>query len=211
MTILGGFSNFFNGIANSLPENYQVLVGLSLYVLFIVLYAVFIWKFYKFISKRNIIELNFRKYNRATNPGLEKFYAVVLDTVEYIIILPFLVLFWFVVLALFLLVLSKSADTSQILLITAAIIASTRIAAYIHGDLSKDLAKIIPFTVLALFLLEPDFFNVNDFFDKIAQIPSLFENILIFIVFIFVVEFVLRAVYTIVEVIRSRNSPKVVE
>ena len=54
-------------------------------------------------------------------------------------------------------------------------------------DLSKDLAKIFPFTVLALFLLKPNFLNVKNLFEKISQIPGLFNNIIIFILFIFIV------------------------
>ena len=88
------------------------------------------------------------------------------------IILPFLFLFWFTVFSLFLLLLSESQNAEQILLISAAIIASTRISAYISEDLSKDLAKIFPFTVLALFVL-----NIHELFaDVLYQINYLFCN-----------------------------------
>jgi hypothetical protein len=196
--------DFFGGIINSVPEQYRLIINLAFYTIFIAIYAVFIWKFYKFLASREILALNLRQYNRSERPGFEKFLAIVLFSVEYIVILPFLVLFWFAILSLFLLLLSE-AGPEQILLISAAIIASTRITAYISEDLSKDLAKILPFTILATFLLKPNFFNTLGIVDKMVQIPSLFNNILIYIVFIFGIEYVLRGIYSIAQLFTSEE------
>ena len=196
--ILQSFSGFFQNLVNSIPERYQVLISLVLYTIFIVIYTIFIWKFYRFMAEREIIKLNLKQYNYSKFPALSKFLDVLLNTVEYVIILPFLVLFWFTVFAIFLLLLSKSQSAHQILLITAAIIASTRITAYVSEDLSRDIAKTFPFTVLTLFLLDPNFFNLDTIFDKIIQIPEVFNHIFIFLVFIFGVELILRAVYSLV-------------
>lgn len=208
-SIVSGFAGFFQNIVNSVPEKQRVLVSLLLYTIFIVIYAVFIWKFYRFMAEKDIIKFNLSQYNRSSHASLEKTYAVFLNILQYVIILPFLVMFWFTVFSIFLLVLSKSQSTYQILLISAAIIASTRVAAYLSGGLSRDLAKIFPFTVLALFLLDPEFFNVNIIFDKFAQIPEIFSNILIFVVFIFGIELILRMVYSIAAFIYSRQGEAV--
>ncbi len=203
MMFVDGFKDFLLGIESSIPAEYKILVSLFLYTFFIVIYAVFIWKFYKFLASREVIELNLKQYNNSKRPALEKIFAVMLYTVEYMIILPFLVLFWFAILSLFLLVLSESGDASQILMIAAAIIVSTRVTAYISEDLSKDIAKILPFTVLAMFILNPNFFNLEGLFEKIIQIPEIFNHILMFVVFIFIIEFVLRGLYSIVELFQS--------
>ncbi len=195
-------AEILQGIINSVPEQYRILINLGFYTIFIAIYAVFIWKFYKFLASREILELNLKQYNYAKYPGLEKFFAVILFSIEYIVILPFLVLFWFTILSLFLLLLSE-AGPEQILLVSAAIIASTRITAYIGEDLSKDLAKILPFTVLSTFLLNPRFFSTIDFIQKLSQIPSLFDNILMFIIFIFGIEYILRAIYSLAQLFYS--------
>lgn len=211
-TILTSISGFFEGLVNSVPSQYRILVSLFLYMLFIVVYSVFIWKFYRFMAEREIIKLNLSQYNYSANPGTEKFLSILFSTIEYVIILPFLVLFWFTVFSIFLLVLSKNQSIDQILLIAAAIIASTRITSYIGQDLSRDLSKIFPFTVLALFLLEPDFLNVSTIFEKIAQIPNIFGNILMFIIFIFVIELLLRIVYSISAFVYSRRGePEIIK
>lgn len=187
---------FFQNLINSVHAEYRDLVSLFLYTIFIAIYAVFIWKFYKFLASRDIISLNLKQYNYSKHPKLEKLFAIGLYTIEFMVILPFLVLFWFTILSLFLLLLSETQSTQQILLISAAIISSTRITAYINENLSMDLAKILPFTVLATFILDASFLKITSLLDKFSQIPLLFNNIVIFIVFIFAVEFVFRLFYS---------------
>ena len=203
--VFGYIQDFFIGIINSVPSQYRILINLGFYTIFIAIYAVFIWKFYKFLASREILSLNFKQYNLSARPGLEKFIAIVLFSVEYLVILPFLVFFWFTILALFLLLLSEG-NPEQVLLVSAAIIASTRITSYIGEDLAKDLAKILPFTVLATFLLNPNFFNTLNIVGKFSQIPSLFNSFLIYIVFIFIIEYVLRSVYSIAQLFDSESS-----
>jgi hypothetical protein len=203
--VLGYIQDFLVGIINSVPEQYRLLINLGFYTIFIAIYAVFIWKFYKFLASREILSLNLKQYNLSERPGLEKFLAIVLFSVEYLVILPFLVFFWFTILALFLLLLSES-NPEQILLVSAAIIASTRITAYIGEDLSKDLAKILPFTVLATFLLNPNFFNTLNIVGKFTQIPALFNSFIIYIIFIFIIEYVLRSIYSIAQLFASEQS-----
>jgi hypothetical protein len=202
--IIEGFSDVFKIFEGIFPEDYRFLAGLIFYIIFILIYAVFIWKFYIFLSKRELISLNLKQYNKNQSPLFAKFLAGFLDFIEYVIILPVIVFFWFTIFALFLLILS-SQEAYSILLITAAVIASTRIAAYISEDLSKDLAKMFPFTILALFLLDPKFFDFNDLFSKINQIPSFFNQILVFMVFIIILEISLRVIYILYQLIYSKE------
>jgi len=197
--------NALEGTLNVFPEGPDVLFSLIVYTILILMYSVFIWKFYRFLASRDIIQLNLKQYNYSNHPVLEKFAAVGLYALEYLIILPFLVFFWFAILSIFLLVLSESQNTLQILLISAAIIASTRVTSYISEDLSKDLAKILPFTILAAFILGTSFFDLDLVITKISQIPSLFDNIITFVVFIFIIEFVFRILYSIYQLITSKN------
>ena len=152
-------TGFLQGITNIYSYNQNVLFSLIIYTFLILMYSIFIWKFYKFLASREIIQLNLTQYNYSKHPVLEKITATGLYTLEYLIILPFLVLFWFAILSIFLLILSQSQDTLQILLISAAIITSTRITSYISEELSKDIAKILPFIVLATFILGTNFFD----------------------------------------------------
>tara|TARA_Y100000310_G_scaffold339111_1_gene430792 strand:+ start:583 stop:1212 length:630 start_codon:yes stop_codon:yes gene_type:complete len=193
------------GAVDFFPDDQKVLFSLIVYTILILMYSVFIWKFYRFLASRDIIQLNLSQYNYSNHPILEKFAAIGLYALEYLIILPFLVFFWFSILSIFLLVLSESQNTLQILLISAAIIASTRVTSYISEDLSKDLAKILPFTILAAFILGSSFFDSDVVIGKIAQIPSLFDNIITFVVFIFIIEFVFRILYSVYQLATSKK------
>jgi hypothetical protein len=190
---------------NILPNDQKVLFSLIVYTILILMYSIFIWKFYRFLASRDIIQLNLSQYNYSSHPVIEKFAAVGLYALEYLIILPFLVFFWFSIFSIFLLVLSESQNTLQILLISAAIIASTRVTSYISEDLSKDLAKILPFTILAAFILGSSFFNTEGVIDKISQIPSLFDNIITFVVFIFIIEFIFRLLFSVFQFVKSKD------
>lgn len=196
---------FFQGLINSIPEKYNLISSLLLYTILIVIYSIFIWKFYKFMAERDIIKLNLKQYTSSKHPGFEKFYEILLSLLEYAVILPFLVLFWFAVFSIFFLLLSKGQSTEKILLVAAAIIASTRITAYMNMNLSRDIAKVFPFTLMVLFLLDPTFFSINSFFDKIIQIPNLFNHLLTFIIFIIAIELIMRLFYSLAMLISSGN------
>ncbi|MBR9705843.1 hypothetical protein GOV14_02290 [Candidatus Pacearchaeota archaeon] len=205
MAIIDWIVQPYMNLKNAIPLEYQQILDLAVYTVVIAFYAIFIWKFYKFLAKREILELNLKQYNYSKYPGLEKFLAVILYTVEYMVVLPFLVLFWFTVFSLFMFLLAD-AEPQIILLASAAIIASTRVTSYISEDLSRDLAKFLPFTLLATVILNPKFFDIQTLIDKFSAIPSLFKNIVMFVIFIFGVEFILRGTYSIVQLIRSNGS-----
>jgi len=201
--VIGILNQTYQTVTAPIPEQYQILVNIAFYTIVIAVYSIIIWKFYKFLARRDIIKLNLTQYNRTERPVLSKFLASILFFIEYIIILPIIVIVWFSVLGVFLVVLSQEQTAEQILLISAAIVAATRITAYFSGTLSQDLAKMFPFTVLAFFLLKPDFFNLSRFVPRLSEIPSLFQHILIFIIFIIAIEFILRFLFTIVDLFTS--------
>jgi hypothetical protein len=64
--------------------------------------------------------------------------------------------------------------------------------AYHNEELAKDVAKIIPLTLLATFLLNINFFSPERILSQIKLIPGVFGSILIYLVFIIILEFVLR-------------------
>ena len=80
----------------------------------------------------------------------------------------------------------------SVLLIAAALVASVRVTSYLSEDLSKDLAKMLPFTLLAIAITTAGFFNPTDLISRFSEIPSLFANIPIYLVFIVAIELIMR-------------------
>ena len=146
MALETGITEAYNLFVASLPQWAQHFISFFLLALLILIYAVFIWKFYRWIATKNLLELNLNKYNKSQNPALAKMFAGLFYLLEYIIILPFLIFFWFLIFTLFLLVLTENLPVNSLLIISATIIAAIRMTAYYNEDLSKDLAKLVPFT-----------------------------------------------------------------
>ncbi len=193
------FENILEEVTNNLvsaleaiPNPYNKVIYLFLFTLLIIIYAICVWKFYQFISKKNILELNLGQYNKTEYPFLTKFLASILYLIEYIFILPFVIFISFIIFSTILLFLATQQEIEQILLISAVVIAAIRMASYYKRDLARDLAKMFPLMILTIFLITPGFFEVNHFVEQIAKIPSLFGNIIIYLIFIIALEFVLR-------------------
>ena len=186
----------YNSFIATLPLPFQSFISLFLLVLVIFIYSLFIWKFYKFISEKNIFGLDLNKYNTAEKPFLTKLIAGGLYLVEYIIILPFLIFFWFAIFTFFLILLTgEGIEVGTILVISAVVIASIRMASYYKKELAEEIAKILPFTLLAISVLNPNFFSkefITRITSRLSEIPSFFQEILIYLAFIIILEVILR-------------------
>ncbi len=185
-TISSGF-NLFN---SSIPVWAKEFISLFLLSVLILVYAIIIWKFYRFISKKNIFKLNLRQYNKASNPELSRFLDVAFYFLEYIFILPILVIFWFMIFSLFLVVLTRGVP---IAIISAIVISAIRMTAYYKEDLSKDLAKLLPFTILGIAIIRPASFSLDNILNNLKNLGSSFPNIWIPLSFIITLELLLRA------------------
>jgi len=198
-------SNYFSEFYNSIPENQKVIFSIIILTIIIVLYSLFIWKYYKLLANKQILDLNLRQYNYSSHPIIEKILAMALYTLEYLIILPFLIIFWFAILSAFLLVLSMNSNTQQILLIAAAIIASIRITSYLNEDLSHEIAKLFPLAVLVVFAFGSIPLDSEIIIERFNQIPGLLNEVITFLIFIFVIEFLLRIIYSLTAFINSND------
>ena len=135
-----GFVETYNNIVSQIPPEYGIFIGIGIYTVLIAIYSIFVWKFYRFLAKRDVIQLNLSQYNWTEHPTWNKVLASALFFLEYIVIMPVLVFLWFALLSVFLLILSREQTVQNILLISAGIVAATRMTSYFSEDLSKDLA-----------------------------------------------------------------------
>jgi hypothetical protein len=186
----------YNLFLATLPSPVQSFVNLFLLVILVLIYSIIVWKFYKAMAEKNIFGLNLNQYNKSEHPFFTKLMAGLFYLLEYIIIIPFLIFFWFGVFTLLLILLTEEGiEVSTILLLSAVVIATIRMAAYYKRALAEDIAKILPFTFLAVFVLNPNFFT-SDFITRIAgrfsAIPSFIGEIMTYLAFIVILEVILR-------------------
>jgi hypothetical protein len=196
----------FENITNLLTIETNLLLNLTFFTTIMVLYAIFVFYFYRFLARKNILELNLNQYNQYKNPTLIKIFAAIFYIIEYIVLMPILTFFWFGVLSILTLMLAKDLTISTVLLISAALVTSVRITAYISEDLAKDLAKMIPFTLLAIAITTAGFFEIGIFFDRVSQIPSLFSHIPYYLLFIVSIEMIMRLTEFIQSVFQNSNA-----
>ena len=183
------------------------------YVLGMALYAVFVFKFYRFVAARDMFALNLSRYEESRYRWLRRVLHVVMYLTKYLVLFPAFAFFWFAVLTLILTFLSRDRPITDILLIALATVDTIRVTAYYNEDLSRDLAKILPFAVLALFVIDASFFNIRNSLDVLQDANEARETILYYLLFLVVVEFALRLLLGIVAVLfrgrrlASKGSP----
>lgn len=188
---LSVLKDFVKSLAE-LPLVHQNIFAVASSIAMIFIYSVFVWKVHRAISRKDIISLNLAQYNSVDHPILNKVLAGVLYLVEYIIVLPFLVLFWYVLFALALLFFSENFSLEQILLLSAAVVGSIRLLAYYDSNISAEIAKLLPLTILGITLLNPRLLEAGRFIGSISQIPELTQSIGYALLFVVGLEILLR-------------------
>ena len=184
--------NAYNGFLSNMPLWAQNFINLFLLVIVVVAYSIFIWKFYRFIATKNVFGLDLNKYNKSKHPLIAKVLAGGLYFLEYIIILPFLIFFWFAIFTFFLTLLTKDIEISVILVISAIVIAAIRMTAYYKEDLSRELAKLLPLNLLVIAMLTPGFFDLSRVIQNFNRLSDFFNEIIIYVVFMVSLEIILR-------------------
>jgi len=162
----------------------------------ITIYSILIWHFYRFIAKRDIFKLSTKKYVGA------------IAFLKYGFLFPLVAVGFFAGFALMLLFLAKDLEIATVLSTSFAIIVAIRIAAYYNEDLSKDMAKLLPFVLLGVFLVDPSYFRWSDIVGKIDSLPEFFTLCVQFVLFIILIEWILRGILAIIRYARSSKKQK---
>ena len=170
----------------SLTEARLVLEPLIIFIIGMVIYSIFVFKFYRFIARRDI----FRLSKGGETSALKRLgYAL-----EYIFLFPIIAFFWFLVISFLLSMLSQVPilKIPNIFMASMAILATIRVSAYYNEDLSRDIAKLIPFALLAILLLDISDLSITVIIQVLQQIPLVASTVIYYFIFIVLLEFILR-------------------
>jgi hypothetical protein len=192
---LEGFSGWASAfsINNILSGDPSAIVPILYLVISIAIYSIIIWHFYRFIAKRDSFKLSPKKHPK------------IVGFLKYSLIYPFVAFLFFAGFSLMILFLTRSLEITEVLTTSFAIIAAIRITAYYSEDLSKDVAKMLPFALLGITLVDPSYFIIQDVIDKIYSLPEFFTVCIQFILLIVLMEWVLRTVLTIRAEFKNMN------
>ena len=168
-------------------------------------YSVFVFIFYRALAKRDLITLNLEHYSDNFGGKIKKYARTIVFVMQYIVIVPVLITFWTLVLAIILTLLSPDADHARNALIATSVVGAVRILSYWTEDLSRDVAKMLPFGVLGVFLVgdaQVQFSEIEALLGSLGEIASSFFSSLFLIA---VLESILRSVSAISNVISLRR------
>ena len=170
------------------------ILNVGVYIAAIGLYAIFIFHFYRFLASRDMFRFDISRYRESRFRALRSFIHFVTYILEYLLVFPIFAFFWFAVLTVILAFLSQERTFADVLLIALATVSAIRVAAYYNEDLSRDLAKILPFAVLGIFIIDASFFTVDDSLAVLREANNHRELIFYYFVFLVLMEFALRIV-----------------
>jgi len=190
---------YFNEIFHDVIAESSIydLIGFSIGM---VVYGIFVYHFYKFLSKRDIFSINIgEKISKAKfkSSGQKKSVAprIVAFLATRLFIFPFVIFLWFIGYSSFMFLLVQNMPTETIFLVSSGLIIAIRISAYYHEDLSRDIAKLVPFTLLGIFLFNPQFYSFSDTLTRLFEIPSFIIQIASFILLAMIIEIVFSTLY----------------
>lgn len=176
----------------SWTEAFAILKPLSIFIIGVVIYSVFIFKFYRFLGRKDILELNLNQYDVGNGAFVKKFFRVFFYIIENLLLFPLFIFFWFAILTTLLTFLSKDPRLENIFLVSMALVASIRITAYYNEDLSRDLAKMLPFAMLGVFLIDISFFSFKDSLAILWNVGEFWKLLIYYLGFAIALEFILR-------------------
>lgn len=186
ISIFTDFENITSQFGTDVP-----VTDLMGYSIGMVIYGIFIWNFYRFLARREMIPLRLKKYQ---TDG-KKITSIIAHVFKYVIIFPLVVLVWFVVYSTFLFFMAPDLPTEHVFLIVISLVVTVRISAYYKEDLAKDFAKLIPFALLGIFLTSNIFFTPNDILDRAYGFVPFLGKILGFVIYAILVEAILRILF----------------
>ncbi|MCK4901817.1 MAG: hypothetical protein KAS76_00555 [Thermoplasmatales archaeon] len=168
-----------------LKGNLSGFTSLFYLIIMIAIYAVIIYHFYRYIARRDCFKPSERRHTKT------------IGFLKYTFLFPFVAILFFMGFSLMFVFLTKTNNLEPILTTAFAIIVAIRITAYYTEDLSKDVAKMLPFAILGIFLVDPAYYTIDHAINRINQMPQHANVIIQFILLIILVEWILRVALTI--------------
>ena len=181
-------------------ETYPTLMA----IIAIAVYSGFVFMFYRILAKKDLLTLDLSKYADDFGGKVKKYLRSVLFVIQYIVVVPILIAFWTLVLAVILTLLSDSSDHTRNALIATSVVGAVRILAYWTEDLSRDVAKMLPFAVLGVYLVSSTSVQWSEFRELLESLPELAKSFFSSLVLLAILETLLRIVTTLKR-IRSKR------
>jgi hypothetical protein len=176
----------------NLADAAELLRPAMLFTVGVAIYAILIFNLYRFMSRRNVFNLDFSKYEESRHAFLGRTLHLIFYVAKYLLIFPLFAFFWFGVLVVMVALLSRTKEVEDLLLIAMAVLTSVRVTSYYTEELSRDIAKMLPFALLGIFLIDLRYFDLSASTELLNRVGDKWESIFYYWVFVVLLELVLR-------------------
>lgn len=173
--------------ASSISADQAILAlePLILFVIGMIVYAIFVFRFYRFIGSKNVfkpIDKDARKLKKA------------LHLIDYVFFYPVIAFFWFLVMSILLSILAQTVDIGNIFTASMSTIITIRVLSYYNEELSREVAKLVPLALLGLMLLDITKITINAPLTVLYQLAPAANTLFYYFVFLVAIEFIFRLV-----------------
>ena len=152
-----------DGVANWAEDFIAEAFPTLMAIIAIAAYSGFVFMFYRMLARRDILTLDLSKYDQTMGGKIRAFFRTAAWLVQYALAIPVIIAFWTVVMAVILTLLADGNDHARNALIATSVVGSVRILSYWTEELSRDVAKMLPFAVLGVFLVGSTSIEFNEF------------------------------------------------
>lgn len=198
------FQNIIDFLYNFFVDKQFLVLLSSTVILFIAIYIM--WYFYHIqLTKRDL----FKTPKIDSEHKFATFINRFLYYMQYMVVFPIYSFIWFLIFTLLLVLIAKSSPIPEIMFFGIIIVSVTRIAAYVHPLLAEDMAKLLPWSLIIVFLTDPQSITFESaqisFMNFLAELPKIAK----YLFFIAFVEWALRLGFLIIN--KGKNKEKLKE
>ena len=176
----------------NLNDAVNLLRPAAIFAVGVAIYAILIFNLYRFMSRRDIFNVDFSKYEESKYPALRKTLHLISYFLKYLLLFPLFAFLWFGILVVMVAFLSKAKEVEDLLMIAMAVLTAVRVTSYYTEDLSRDIAKMLPFALLGIFLIDLRYFDFSSSTDLLNRAGEEWKSIFYYWVFVVILELVLR-------------------
>jgi len=144
--------------------------------------------YYKQLARRDLFDIP--KLN--TNSKFANIFDKFMYFSKYLFVFPIYSFIWFLVFSFLLFTLSKSRPIEDILFLGIIVVAATRIGAYVSEKLAEDMAKLLPLTLIVIFLIDPKAVTLQTITSSFPLLLQQIPRVAKYLLFIIVIEWMLR-------------------
>src|SRR3989344_7018845 len=163
---------------------------LNLLVSTIVLFIVSLvsWHVYSNqLAKRDLFQIKIKP-----NASKIRFFDRFVYLMKYLILFPVYSFLWFLLFSFLLFLLSRARPIEDILFFGIVVVAATRLGAYVSERLAEDMAKLLPWSLILVFLIDPAAVTLEGAIESFTTFMQYVPQVAKYLLFIIFIEWILR-------------------